>query len=117
MTFVGIYDSDSGVVAEMRYAFNKVRGRSHCSLCSITHGWNPLGRKSWKQALADSPVEIKMIHRDKADESQMAAANGLPSLLRSVDGKWVEAMSSSELATFETAPVALLERLEITNKE
>ncbi len=112
MTLVGIYDSDSGFVAELRYAFNKVRGRSHCSLCSITHGWNPMGKKSWKQALANSQVDIKLIHRDEADESQLAAANGLPCLLKSVNNQWVEAMSNSELATFENAPTALLERLE-----
>ena len=122
MALVGIYDSDGGFVGEMRYAFNKLGGRSQCSLCQITHGWNPFGKKSWKEALDCSAVEISLIHRNEADATQLAATSGLPSLLmgpgspegppENSNGEWVEVMSGAELATFETSPAELLERLE-----
>ncbi len=131
MALVGIYDADGGIVGELKYAYGKVRGRAHCALCDITHGYNPLGKTSWKQALAESAVKIKMIHRNHADAAQLAAAKSLPCLLKSTSGGdaggadaggdsadgntgggWEEVVSSEELATFVSDPAALLKRLE-----
>ena len=34
---VGVYHADGGLLGELRYAYGKVRGTAHCSLCDITH--------------------------------------------------------------------------------
>lgn len=117
MALVGIYNADGNLMGELQYVLDKLCGRADCALCEITHGMNPLGRKSWKQALAQSSVEIELIHRDEADATQLAAAQKLPCVLRYHDAgdgasEWLEVLSAEELATFEASPIALLERLE-----
>ena len=111
VSLVGIYDADGTLVGELRYAAGKLLGREKCALCDITHGWNPMGSRRWKQACAVSDVELELVHRDEATDDQMAAASGLPSILRQRDGQWSEAMPAPEIAQFVGHPVAFLERL------
>lgn len=91
----------------------KLLGRGKCALCDITHGWNPMGSKSWKQACAVSDVELELLHRNEVTAEQLASATGLPVILRkNEDGQWSEAIPASELSRYVGAPDALLERLE-----
>ena len=108
---MGIYDADGGVSGELRYAIGKILGQGKCALCDITHGWNPMGSRSWKQACATSDVELELIHRNEATTQQMAAASGLPAILRQHEGLWSEAMAASEIAGYVGNPEAFLERL------
>ena len=111
MQLVGIYDADGTLAGELRYAVGKLTGRSSCALCDITHGWNPMGSRRWKQACAASPVELELVHRDEATEGQLAAATSLPSIIvRNGDG-WTEALSTAEIATYKGSAELLLERL------
>ncbi len=113
MSFLGIYDADGGLGGELRYVAGKLMGRGKCALCDITHGWNPMGSKSWKQVCAVSDVELELLHRNEVTAEQLASANGLPAILRmDENGQWREAIPASELSQYVGAPDALLERLE-----
>lgn len=108
---VGIYDADGGLAGEFRYALAKLRGRSKCALCDITHGWNPMGSRRWKQACAASPVELELVHRDEATAAQLAAAAQFPAIVAH-DGKcWSEALSTADIEGCAGSPEGLLERL------
>ena len=111
MSFVGIYDADGGLSGELRYVAGKLLGRGKCALCDITHGWNPMGSKSWKQAWSVSDVKLELWHRNEATAEQLAATTGLPAILRYRDGQWSEAIPASEIAQYLGAPDALLGRL------
>tara|TARA_B110000438_G_scaffold278342_1_gene301800 strand:- start:419 stop:766 length:348 start_codon:yes stop_codon:yes gene_type:complete len=103
-TLVGIYNADSGIIGELTYLFNKVLGKNHCHLCDLTHGWNPNGRRSWKEACATSSLEISFIHRNEATDAQLAAAELLPAVVAFNDGKWVCIVTSAELAKHSDDP-------------
>ncbi len=108
---VGIYDADGGLAGEFRYAFGKLTGRSKCALCDITHGWNPLGSREWKQACAASPVEFELVHRDEATASQLAAATKLPAVVADDGEGWSEAMTAADIEACAGSPYRLLELL------
>ncbi|MYB10114.1 MAG: hypothetical protein F4Y28_09075 [Acidimicrobiia bacterium] len=112
MSLVGIYDADGGISGELRYAIGKVLGQGKCALCDITHGWNPFGSRSWKQACEVSDVELDLVHRNEATAEQLAAATGLPSIVRQQDGQWSELLTTAEIAQYVGAPTQFLERLD-----
>ena len=94
---VGIYNADGGWKGELRYALGVVSGAEHCSLCDITHGWNPLGRRDWKRACSDAPFNLRLIHRDQASPAQRSAAGALPAVLAGGDDAWRVLVGSAEL--------------------
>ena len=112
VSLVGIYDADGGLSGEVRYAIGKILGQGKCALCDITHGWNPMGSQSWKQACAKSQVELDLVHRDEATAEQLAAATGLPSIVRQHDGQWSELLTTAEIANYVGAPAQFLQRLD-----
>ncbi len=109
---MGIYDADGTLSGEVRYAIGKLLGRGKCALCDITHGWNPMGSRSWKQACEVSDVELDLVHRDEASAEQLAAATGLPSIVRGHEGQWSEVLTADEIAPYVGAPTQFLERLD-----
>ena len=112
MRVVGIYNADGGVSGELRYAVDKIMGRSDCGLCDLTHGWNPLGKRSWSEACRASAVPIEMIHRDTATESQLAAAGSLPAVLVGDEGAWRVAADRELIASLRKDPAGFLDYLE-----
>ena len=96
----------------MRYALDKVTGRSDCGLCDLTHGWNPLGKRSWSEACRASAVPIELIHRDMATESQLAAAGSLPAVLVGDEGTWRVAADRELITSLRKDPAGFLEHLE-----
>lgn len=69
---LAIYDADFTVLGEIAYAIGKVTGTKSCSLCDISHGLNPLGKKNWRSYCETRP-EIEWIHRNDLDEDIRAA--------------------------------------------
>ena len=108
---VGIYDADGGLAGELRYAFGKLTGRSKCALCDLTHGWNPMGSRQWKQACAASPVELELVHRDEATAAQLAAAAQLPAIVAHDGERWLQALSTADIEAVAGLPKLLLDRL------
>ena len=94
---VGIYNSDSGVFGEITYLVNKTLARSRCSLCDLTHGWNPFGRTSWKKACSETSVIFSFLHRDEATNVQLASVSDLPVIATIRDGEWVCVVTATEL--------------------
>lgn len=108
---VGIYDADGGLAGELRYAIGKLRGRHKCALCDLTHGWNPMGSRQWKQACAASPVELELVHRDEATAAQLAAATRLPAIVAHDGERWSEAFSTADIEACAGSPELLFGRL------
>ena len=94
---VGIYNADGGWKGELRYALGLMSGGEHCSLCDITHGWNPLGRRDWKRACSDAPFNLQVIHRDRASHAQRSAAGTLPAVLAGANDVWRVVVGAGEL--------------------
>ena len=107
----GIFNADSSFMSEIRYSVQKVLGRSDCSLCEITYGWNPFGKKDWKDARSTSSIRIELIHRDEAEVDQLNATNDLPTFIISAGDGWVELMNADTIATFKGRPADLVNAL------
>ncbi|MDE0139715.1 MAG: hypothetical protein OXM57_12890 [bacterium] len=112
MRVVGIYNADGGLSGELRYAVDKVLGRSDCGLCELTHGWNAFGKRSWREACRSSAVPIELIHRDVATESQLATAGSLPAVLVGDEGTWRVAADRKLIASLRKDPAGFLDHLE-----
>lgn len=108
---VGIYDADGGLAGEFRYALSKLRGRNTCALCDLTHGWNPLGSRSWKQACVASSVDLELVHRDEASTSQLAAAAELPAIVADDGEGWSQVMTKVDIEACAGSPENLFELL------
>lgn len=96
---LAIYDADFTVLGEIAYAIGKVTGTRSCSLCDISHGLNPLGKKNWRSYCATRP-EIEWIHRnDLDDEMQTALTCELPCVVtRDSTGCYYTLLDSTELS-------------------
>ena len=95
--FVGIYNADSGIRGELTYALTKLSRKSSCSLCEITHGWNPFGRNAWRTSCRDSGLDLTMLHRNEASAEQLNAVESLPAILKKTGGSWAQVVSTDQL--------------------
>lgn len=111
-TLVGIFDADGGLRGELRYVTDKLAGRGHCALCDITHGLNPLGKRSFKEACAAAGVTMTLLHRDEASPEQLAAAGELPAVLACAGETCRVLVPAGDLAACEGNPTELLELVE-----
>lgn len=107
----GIFNADSSFMSEISYSVRKVLGQSDCNLCEISFGWNPFGKKDWKDVLSTSPIRIELIHRDEADPAQLHATSSLPAFIVNSDGVWVELMNADTIAMFKGRPADLVSTL------
>lgn len=85
-TLYAIYDADGSVLGELRYLRDKCIGKAECALCDLTHGWNPLGRSTWRQrtGLAASLI---WLHRDELPQHALLHLSGqLPCIAVDRDG-------------------------------
>lgn len=85
--FIGVYDADSTLVGEVSYWIGARLGRTHCSLCELTHGLFTQ-KSEWKACATTLGVPIHTFHRDDAPTDVLAAINGaFPAVLvRTNDG-------------------------------
>ena len=114
----GIYNADGTFFGELGYVIAKLGGKRSCSLCDVTHGWNPFGKRQWKRLCKLSKLDIQLIHRDEATESQLQAAGDLPSFITEGEDGWTQIMISTQITKLKGQPdtiVAILE--EATNTE
>lgn len=111
-TLVGIFDAEGGLRGELRYVVDKLAGRGHCALCDITHGLNPLGKRSWKEACAAASLTMELLHRDEASPDQLAAAGSLPAVVHSAGAGWRVLISTEELAACGGSPARLVTLIE-----
>lgn len=79
---VGVYDAPGSVLGEVAYAWGKLRGTAHCSLCDITH--SPVRRKkAWDEMAARMEATIELRHLDQLTPALEAAVDeaGAPVVL------------------------------------
>ena len=80
--YIGVYHADGGLVGEAKYVLGHLLGRTHCSLCDITH--SPVRRKKQWDACVDSlgvPFRLYHLNEMPADVAAMVATTGSPVVL------------------------------------
>ena len=110
----GIYNADGTFFGELGYVIAKLSGKRSCSLCDVTHGWNPFGKRQWKGLCKSSSLNIQLIHRDEATESQLQAAVDLPSFITEVEEGWAQIMASTQITKLKNQPETIVSMLEET---
>jgi len=80
--YIGVYHADGGLVGEAKYVLGHLLGRTHCSLCDITH--SPVRRKKQWDTFVDSlgvPFRLYHLNEMPADVAAMVATTGSPVVL------------------------------------
>ena len=95
---IGVYNADGTVIGELAYFAGSHLGRTHCSLCDITHGL--LRQKSeWRACRTELPVPFDTFHRnDQPDEVRSATENIAPVVVAQTDANLVVLMGPDALA-------------------
>lgn len=101
--FIGVYDADSTLVGEVAYWIGARLGRTHCSLCDLTHG--VFTQKSeWKQCTQNLSVPFHTFHRNDAPRDVLAVADGAFPLVLARHGEELRVvLTSSDLVAFHAS--------------
>ena len=78
--FIGVYDADGTIVGEVSYWIGARLGRTHCSLCELTHGLFTVKRE-WRECSTSLGVPFTTWHRDDAPVEVIAAIDVFPAVL------------------------------------
>jgi len=97
---IGVYNANGSIFGEVQFAINKLLGKTNCGLCELTHGWNPFGRSSWKDACSFSDIGIELLHRDELTDDQSKAAGDLPAVIAEGAGEWEKIMTAEDIRSF-----------------
>lgn len=98
--FIGVYDADSTLLGEVSYWIGARLGRTHCSLCELTHGVFTV-KSEWKQCSRNLSVPFRTFHRNDAPADVLEVAQGsFPLVLARHDNELRVALSSEELSEF-----------------
>ena len=114
---VGVYDADGGLLGEAAYAWGRLRGTRHCSLCEITHSM-VRRRPAWDRMVAGLPVPVRLLHLNELDDELATAVSalGAPVVLARTAGAWDAIVSPAELeaahGSIERLGALLQERLD-----
>lgn len=108
---IGVYDANGSVRGELAYAFRKLTGRGHCSLCDITHG-GLRRRPEFDAVCTELGVPFTLLHRDERPADVLAVtADRTPMVLgRTVDGLTV-LLGAEQLDECDPSPAALVDAL------
>ncbi len=109
--FIGIYDADSTLWGEISYWIGARLGRTHCSLCDITHGlFTP--KKQWTQCANDLSIPFVTFHRNDAPAEVLGAAQGeFPVVLARTSSSLEIVVSREDLDALEGSPERLAQLL------
>ena len=72
---IGVYDADSTLIGEMSYWIGARLGRTHCSLCELTHGMFTV-KSEWRECSRGLAVPFRTFHRNDAPADVLSAADG-----------------------------------------
>jgi hypothetical protein len=73
---IGVYDADATLRGEVTYWIGARLGRTHCSLCEITHGL-VRERSTWRACRAGLPIPFDTYHRNDQPEAVREALGGV----------------------------------------
>ena len=93
-----IYNAEGSLAGELRYALTKALGGATCALCDITHGWNPRGKRVWRDC-GGLPKSVQWLHKDEGSpELCVAIANQtLPCVIADLGGRIELLLDCAEL--------------------
>lgn len=77
---IGVYDADGTIVGEVSYWIGARLGRTHCSLCELTHGLFATKRE-WRECSTNLGVPFITWHRDDAPAEVLAAIDVFPAVV------------------------------------
>lgn len=110
--FVGIYDADSSLWGEVSYWVGARLGRTHCSLCEITHGLFT-EKPDWRRCRDALSVPVRTYHRDDAPPDVLDAADGrFPIVLARSESHLEVALNPAQLESLEGSVERFAEALE-----
>jgi hypothetical protein len=99
--FIGVYDADSTLIGEVSYWIGARLGRTHCSLCELTHGLFTQKSK-WKECATTLAAPFHTFHRNDAPQDVLAAINGaFPAVLVRTNNSLSIVLTKRELEKFE----------------
>lgn len=111
---IGVYDADSTLMGEVSYWINARLGRTHCSLCEITHGLFTV-KKEWSECRRSLAVPFHTYHRDDAPSDVLAVAGGrFPLVIGRTEAGLRILLGPEELETFGGSTVRFAEWLTTT---
>ncbi len=106
-----IYHADGGLVGELAYIVGRLVGTAHCGLCDITHGATGM-KRAWKQAVAELPVPVVLVHRNEQPEEIAWVTRGRTPCVVGEGGDGFELLlDAQELDAMEGSVEALFRRL------
>lgn len=99
--FVGVYDADSTLIGELSYWVGARLGKTHCSLCELTHGL--FSQKSeWKQCARSLSIPFRTFHRNDAPADVLAQLNGsFPAVLTRTENGLEVVLTREQLENFD----------------
>lgn len=101
--FIGVYDADSTLVGEVSYWIGARLGRTHCSLCDLTHGMFTQ-KNEWKTCSRNLSVPFRTFHRNDAPEDVLTVAkDSFPLVLARHGGELKVILTSAELEAFQSS--------------
>lgn len=95
-SLIGIYDADGTVLGEIRYWVGARLGRTHCSLCEITHGLFA-EKAEWRECRSELGVPFHAFHRDDAPIEALQLGADLPAVLGATANGYVVVLGPEEL--------------------
>jgi hypothetical protein len=111
--FVGVYHAEGTLWGELSYWVGARLGRTHCSLCDITHG--TFRRKAtWTSCAQSLPVAFTTYHLDDQPDDVRAASHAMTPcvLARTDDDRLVMVATPGDLEACAGDPSALVASLE-----
>lgn len=109
---IGVYDANATLRGELAYFVGARLGRTHCSLCDITHGL-ARERSDWQACRAGLPVAFDTFHRDDQPESvRSATSNTVPVVVAETNSGLVLLLGPDELLACAGSPEALVHAIE-----
>ncbi len=97
---IGVYDADSTLVGEVSYWIGARLGKTHCSLCELTHGLFTV-KSEWKSCERALSVPFTTYHRNDAPADVLASANGqLPVVLARTTDELIVILAREQLEAF-----------------
>ncbi|MCE2736652.1 MAG: hypothetical protein ACK45J_01670 [Acidimicrobiaceae bacterium] len=72
---IGVYDADSTLLGEVSYWIGARLGKTHCSLCELTHGLFTV-KSEWKSCERALSVPFTTYHRNDAPADVLTCAAG-----------------------------------------
>jgi hypothetical protein len=88
----GVYHADGSLIGELRYVIGHALGRTHCSLCDVTHG-RVREKAEWRQACDQLPVPFTAVHLDERSDAEREASDGhTPCVLAHTAGGGVQVL-------------------------